>query len=129
MPHRVDPVFLDLIHAAGRDRLKISIFDAQGRLLWYSPEWAEHTGPAATQAEALGVRWLDFVHPEDAPAARAWILSPIDGLAVWFRAHSANAADLWLEVAMVKRRAGAYWVATGDNRIAPVPSCVIYQAP
>lgn len=105
-----------LITASMRSRLKVSVFDDTGRLLWFSPDWMSAGGPMANPAEPLGLKWLDFVHPDDAARCLAWATSDEEGAEVQFRAHSANARNVWLACILIKHRAGNYWIATGENR-------------
>jgi PAS domain S-box-containing protein len=61
-----------------------------GAWTWSSPQWQAHTGQS--EAESLGLGWLDAVHPEDRGAAmRAWQDASIQGrLNVEFRIRRAS---------------------------------------
>lgn len=111
----VDAEVLSLARAAMNRGINVSIFDDSGRLLWFSAGWHDEVGPMANPAEVLGLRWLEFVHPDDHPIARVWIAAG-EGATVHFRCLCCTAANLWLDCMMTKRRAGAYWLAVGDNR-------------
>lgn len=123
MPERSDPEFIGLVHRLVTAQVKISIFDDQGRLLWYSPDWSRAGGPIPNRDEPLGLRWLEFIHPHDLERVRAWSLSQEEGAGVAFRAHSGNTRNIWLDCVLIKHRAGRYWLATGDNAVSPTPDC------
>ena len=105
------------IKAAKVDGVQLSIFDREGRLIWFSPEWADQTGGMEHIEQILGFRWLEFVHPRDEPAARAWIAAP-DGAEVRLLCASGNEKNKWVVAALVKRQVGIYWLAVGCNRVA-----------
>lgn len=79
---------------------------ANGEWTWVSPQWAGFTGQDA--AAAIGLGWLDVVHPDDREATRqAWanadgtgrleiehrILCAADGSHVWHSTRSAPLRD------------------------------------
>lgn len=114
---RFGELMAEKISAAQEGGLKVSVFDDQGHLLWYSPDWQETTGSAVNPAEVCGKRWLEFVHHKYVAAVKEWLAAP-DGAEVKFIAHSASKRDAWVAVAMIKQRVGQYWLAVGDNRMA-----------
>lgn len=60
---------------------------------WASPQWTAYTGQRSE--EALGLGWLDAVHPDDRDAAHtAWAAAEADGFEVEFRLRSAD-DGLW----------------------------------
>jgi hypothetical protein len=105
------------IIAAHQVGLKVTVFDDEGHMLWYSPEWVDAgEGKMDNPSEGLGLKWQEFIHARDISAVREFLRGP-DGASVRFLAQGTK-PNLWLVCAMVKRRIGRYWLAVGDNRIA-----------
>lgn len=117
MKRFVDIEMAEAIKAAKVDGVNISIFDREGRLIWFSPEWGDGVGGMEQMEQILGLRWLEFVHPRDEAAARAWITAG-DGAEVRLLCASGNQENAWVVAALVKRQVGLYWLAVGCNRVA-----------
>jgi hypothetical protein len=116
--NRFGAVMAEKIIEAHKAGLKVSVMDDDGNLLWFSPDWSEKTGQMKNPREALGRRWMEFVHSSCIDDVQRWLRDRSDSAEVRFIAHSGTLNNQWIVCAMVKRRVGLYWLAVGDNRIA-----------
>jgi hypothetical protein len=51
---------------------KTSLFSLRGELLWRSPAWVEMGTEAGVGREEAGLRWMEYVAPDDLDYVRAW---------------------------------------------------------
>jgi hypothetical protein len=51
---------------------KTCLFSAGGELLWRSPAWVEMGTEAGVGREEAGLRWMEYVAPDDLDYVRAW---------------------------------------------------------
>jgi len=81
-----------------------ALFDAHRRLRWANAAWVKATG----WEDALGVRWLDRVHPEDLTAELPLAARLHDGQLASYQVASRLliAGDRWLPVGLHVARAG-----------------------
>lgn len=118
--HRFGPEVLESIRRAREHRVKVSVFDDAGCLLWFSEEWESEVGAMEKWKEALGRGWLEFVHGDDVQRCLDWIAGP-DGAILNFRSVHPTERGQWQKVTLIKRRVGLYWVAIGErNSVASV---------
>jgi hypothetical protein len=106
---------------------KASIFDDEGCLLWYCEDWETAVGSMDQWQEALGLGWLEFVHPADLEMVLAWTRAGA-GEVVEFRSMAADGHG-WQWVVLQRWRVGLYWLAIGDRTtkervIRPAPDTV-----
>lgn len=121
---RFGPQVEQSIVAARELGAKVSVFDDAGCLLWYCGEWEAEVGKMEQWKEALGLGWLEFVHPDDLDTVMAWTRAG-DGAEVKFRSMAAEGHG-WQWVVLRRWRVGLYWLAIGDRKtqertILPAP--------
>lgn len=114
--HRFGPEVLETIRRAREHKVKVSIFDDRGCLLWFCEEWESEVGVMEKWKEALGLGWLEFVHSDDVKKCIEWIAAP-DGAILHFRSVHPTQKGQWQKVTLIKRRVGLYWVAIGERNV------------